>query len=220
MPQTITRKCTKCKEQIVIDVDNISGIVRYKDLFYHSACFVEYCQGRAAKKSSSPVWQQLLNDMSPVENAAKEKISYKLSKDRLNEYLLSHYDVVAVPDRFWNVVAEIENGEYKQKKCNPVSISMLLDVWKWGQKNLDIINRNNKKSGKGPKDDNQRISYDLAILVGKVPNYLKQQAKRELEEAERKAMEKENLKIDYNRVQAKKEETGLGDISNLLDDLI
>lgn len=218
MPRTDTRKCTKCKKNIEFDLDNISGIVRYNNLFYHSDCFVEYCQGRAAK-SSSPVWQKYIDDMSPFENAAKEKINYKKNKDDFNEYLLKHYNVTAVPDRFWNVVAELENGSYKKKKCNPVSTKTLFEAWKWGQLKLDGVNRRNKAAKKGPKTDAERLPYDLAVLVQHIPDYLKAKAKIEAEEAERASRAKEICRIDYSAIKPKQESSGLGDISDLLDEL-
>ena len=62
--------------------------------------------------------------------------------------------------------------------------------------------------------------YDLAILIGKMPNYLAYKAKQEAAEAERQREMKEKVKIDYNdvacRAEAKKE--GLDDISDLLDE--
>lgn len=214
MPRTDTRKCTKCKKTIEFDLDNISGIVRYNNFFYHSDCFVEYCQGRAAE-SSSPVWQRYIDDMSKFENAAKEKINYKKNKDDFNCYLLNHYDVAAVPDRFWTVIAELENGKYKNKKCNPVPIKTLFDAWKWGQVKLDGVNRRNKASNNGPKNDVERIPYDLAILVKHIPDYIKYKAKCDAEEAERIAKEKEKIKIDYSKINScivKAE--GLDDISD------
>lgn len=219
MPRTDTRKCTKCKQKIEFDLDNISGIVRYNNVFYHSDCFVEYCKGRAAK-SSSPLWQQYVNNITPFENAAIEKISYKRDKDDFNEYLLKHYDVIEVQKRFWEVVADLENGKYKQKKCNPVSTKTLFEAWKWGQVKLDSINRKNKMNRTGPKNDEQRILYDLAILVGKIPLFLQVKAKREAEEMERQRQAKERAVINYSNFNTTPKSTeGLDDISALLDEI-
>ena len=219
MPRTDTRKCTKCKQEIEFDLDNISGIVYHGNGFYHSACFVDYCQGRAAE-SGSPDWQRYINDMSQFENKAKKRIEYKRSKDDLNDYIIHHYDVAAVPDNFWRVTAELENGSYKKKKCNPVSIATLLDAWKWGQVKLDSINRKNKMNNVGPKTGEQRIAYDLAILVGKIPVFLKAKAKRDAEEVERQARDKEKTKINYNNIASNvvPKSEGLDDISDLLDE--
>lgn len=218
MPQTYTRKCTKCKEKIEIDLNNISGIVRYNNLFYHSDCFVEYCNERAAE-SGSLVWQKYINDMTKFENAAKEKIYYTKTKDDFDDYLLKHYDVQEVETRFWMTVAQLEKGKYKQRKCKPASVSTLFAAWRWGQKNLDSINRKNKQNKKGPKTDAERIFYDLSIIIKHIPDYIKYKAKLDAEEAEREAKEKERVKIDYRRFNKTPVKTeGLDDISDMLDD--
>ena len=218
MPRTDTRKCTKCKKEIEFDLDNISGIVRFNNLFYHSDCFVEYCNGRAAK-SSSPIWQKHIDNMTPFENAAKEKISYQRNKDDLNEWILNHYDIASLPKRFWNVVAELGNGNYNNKKCKPISTELLFNTWRWGQRNLDKIHRRNLVSKKGPKTDAERVNYDLSIIISHVPDYLKAKAKHEAEEAERREREKDKVKINYSNITSTPIKTeGLDDISDLLDE--
>ena len=217
MPQD-HRKCYKCKQEIWFDIDNISGIVRHGSGYYHSDCFVEFCKGRAAA-SGSPLWQSYIDNMTPFENAAKEKINYKKTKDEFNEYLLKRYNIQETETRFWNTISELEKGKYKQRKCNPVPVGTLFSAWKWGQRNLDSINRRNKQNNTGPKTDAERINYDLAIIVKHIPDYLKAKAKRDAEEAERLARIKEEIKIDYTRIRSMKIETdGLDDISDLLDD--
>jgi hypothetical protein len=207
-----------CEKEIYFELDNISGIVRHGNAYYHSACFVDYCKGRAAE-SGSPLWQKYIDDMTPFENAAKEKINYKKTKDEFDHYLLEHYDIQKTESYFWMTVAQLEKGKYAQRKCKPVPLSTLFCAWKWGQKNLDSINRNNKKNRKGPKTDVERLNYDLSIIVKHIPDYLKAKAKLDAEEAERVAREKERVKINYsnfNIVPVKAE--GLDDISALLDE--
>lgn len=220
MPQTITRKCSKCKELIAINREHINGVAYYKNAYYHTDCFVDYCQGRAARKGSSPIWQDMLNDMTAVEEEAKEKCLYQFNKDDLNEWILSHYDIITIPNRFWNIVADLENGIYNKKKCKQVPTKILFETWRWGQKNLDSINRNNKKNRNGPKNDADRINYDLAIVLKHIGDYKKYLAKLEAEEAESKARAKEQVKIDYSKIgsNTQKQEEGLGDISDILDE--
>ena len=182
---------------------------------------MEYCQGRAADGGSS-IWHKYIKDMSQFENAAKKRINCKRYKDELNEYLLHHYDIQEIADkRFWTVVADLDKGLYKAKKCKPVSTQILLDAWKWGQRKLDSINRKNKMAKKGPKNDIERIPYDLAIIVKHIPDYLKAKAKRDAEEAEREAEAKNSVKINYNNIaiQQESKSNGLGDISDLLDEM-
>lgn len=222
MPEAIKKTCKHCGEEVLIERNNANGILyfSFNQKYYHKDCFVELAKRRAANKRSSPLWQEALDDLSVLERAATEMANYWFAQDELNEWVLTHYDVIEIPNWFWNTVGYLRNGKYHNKKCKPVPTDLLVSAWKWAQKNLDSINRRNKKNKKGPKTDAERLNYDLAIVLQHIPDYKKAQAKRELEEAERKAMEKETIKIDYNKVQAKKADTGLGDISDLLDDLI
>jgi len=220
MPQTIKRKCEKCKDIIIIDKNDIGSAVLYKNKYYHKDCFVALAKERAANKTSSSLsWQIALDNIEDHINEGKQKSLYQFAKDDLNEWILTHYDVTALPNRFWNIVAELEHGIYNKKKCKPIPVNILLDAWRWSQKNLDSINRKNKQNKKGPKTDIERSNYDLSIVVQHIPDYLKAKAKRDAEEAERQAKAKENIKIDYNNINntpAKAE--GLDDISDLLDE--
>jgi hypothetical protein len=96
----------------------------------------------------------------------------------------------------------------------------LYETWKWGQNQLNKIDKQNKMNHKGPANDEVRILYDLAILVRKVPNYLSYKAKLEAQQAEAKR-ELEKTRIDYDNVQKVKIENNndLDDISGLLDDI-
>ena len=86
-------------------------------------------------------------------------------------------------------------------------------------KNLDSINRKNKKNNKGPRSDIERLPYDLAIVVQHIPDYLRAKAKIEAAEAERKEKAKSATRIDYKKIYvAPKKVEGLDDISDLLDE--
>ena len=96
----------------------------------------------------------------------------------MNAWLLENYNIVTVPGQFWQLVADLEGGKYKGKRCKPVGVGVLCDCWKWGQKKLDEIDQYNKSHHKGPTSDTARLMYDLAILVGKVPQFLDYRSKQ------------------------------------------
>lgn len=221
MAETITRKCAQCKSCIVINRNNIDGVVYHKGKYYHSGCFEELCRGKVANKRNLPSWQQALDNIWVLESEAKEKLNYQFTKDELNEWLLTHYDVVAIPNRFWTIVEELKNGTYNKKKCKPIDIKILLGAWKWGQKNLNDINRRNKINHKGPSNDTQRLNYDLAILLGHMNDYMKYLSRTKAEDAERNSRKKETTKINYNSIEHHTKTTAseLDDISGLLDDI-
>lgn len=219
MPETILRKCDACKGAIEINTNDIKDVLSFKNVYYHKVCFCELANKKIQSKRGKPAdWQYGLDNLLELENEAKERLEYPVVKDNFNYYLISHYNVVAVPDRLWTVVGDLGKGVYKRKKCNPVKLKTLFEAWKWGQHKLDKIHKHNKMLNRGPKTDGERILYDLAILVRKIPNYLAYQAKVDAMQAETKR-ESSNTRINYNNIhKAEVVQEGLDDISALLDE--
>ncbi len=220
MTETITRKCDKCKEQIRIERSSIKSPVLYKGKYYHSSCFCKLCEEKkATSKRSLLFWQNVLDNIDQYKEDAVEKSKYQFAKDDLNEWILSHYDVITLPNRFWNIIADLSSGIYNKKQCKPVPTKIIFETWRWGQHNLDAINRNNRKNRRGPTNDTDRVNYDLAIVLKHVSDYEKYLAKLEAEEAERQAREKEKVKINYNNISnTLTQMEGLDDISAMLDE--
>lgn len=222
MGDILQRKCRKCKKVIEIDVDNIKDVaMRDQYSYYHKSCLLDMAAEKLqSKRSKCQVWQDIIDNIEKYESAARDTLSNYVARDKLNQYLLTVYDVITIPDKFFQVVADLSNGKYKQKRCNPVKTYDLLGAWKWGQKNLDKINRNNKMKGVGPTDDAQRIMYDLAIIVGKVHLYLEHKEKAKAAEIERQREMQENIKIDYSKITNNQAQTNnLQDISSLVDEI-
>lgn len=222
MVETILRKCGACPDPIEIDRNHTSNVVFYKKKYYHSKCFYDLATKRSqAKIKSASEWKDALDNLWELEADTKKMLESALVKNELNEWLLTNYDIVVVPSRFWQVVADLERGVYKGKKCRPISMEILLGTWKWGQKKLDSIARNNKANHKGPQNDEARLAYDLAILIGHISDYTKYINKIKSAEIERENKRKEEIKVDYNKIKTSSNDNhGLDDINELLDDLI
>lgn len=215
------RKCAKCKGTIKINHDSIADIIFYKKLYYHKACFCALAEERSQSKRGKPEeWKSALNSVSVLESDTVQMLRGLCAKDDLNIWLLDHYDISAVPSRFWQVLADLECGKYKGKRCKPVTIETLFGAWQWGQKKLDSIARNNKMKHTGPESDDARVMYDCSIIISKVPNYLAHMSKMKMLQAT-ESSETEKEHINYNNVQKAQTETkgGLDDISDLLDDI-
>lgn len=214
----LIRKCAFCKGVITIDKDSIDDVLQYKNKYYHLSCFEVMATEKAASKRGKPVeWQAALGNLRELKNETRSVIEHSWAKDDLNSWLLQHYDISVVPSRFWQIVAELEQGKYKGKKCKPIEISTILGAWQWGQTKLNRININNKKNHKGPKDDNARLSYDLSIIISKVPNYFSHLSKIKALESETKQTT-EKTKINYNNLERQTNNNELDDISALLDE--
>ena len=219
MAEVLVRKCAKCKSEIIIHKDNISDVIQFQNKYYHYDCFENLAAEKAASKRGKPqMWQEALDNIWVLEDETKKMLEQFIAKDELNIWLLNHYNITSVPTRFWQIVADLEGGTYKGKRCKPVSIITLCGCWKWGQQKLNEINYYNKSHNKGPKDDNARLAYDLAVLVGKVPNYLAHKTKQKTAKSEMSRIDISNDDIDMSRIgqgkQIKKK-----DISDISDDI-
>ena len=218
----MVRKCAACPKPIEIDKEHTSNIVYYKKKYYHSNCFCDLATKRSqAKIKSASEWKDALDNLWELESDTKKMLESALTKDELNDWLLAHYDVAVVPSRFWQIVADLERGIYKGKKCKSVPMETLLGAWEWGQKKLDSIAKNNKANRRGPQNDEARLVYDLAILIGHISDYTKYINKIKSAEIERENKRKEEIKVDYNKIKTSSNDNhGLDDINELLDNLI
>lgn len=221
MPNTILRKCGGCSDTIEINRNNISDVIYYKNKYYHSKCFCDIATKRSkAKRSTAIEWQEALDNLGELEVDTKKMLENYWIKDDLNDWLLNHYNISVVPGRFWQIIADLDHGMYRGKKCKPIVMEIIFGAWQWGQRKLDIISRNNKMNNKGPDDDNARLMYDLSIIISKVPNYLAHKSKMQMLQTEEKQAAAKSY-INYDNVQQTKIDNndGLDDISGLLDDI-
>ena len=211
-------KCAECGKTINVERNKIENVLQFKGKYYHSECFKALASKRVASSRGKPeMWSAALDKMSLLEAETKSKLEHRFYSDELNEWLLNHYDISVIPGRFFQIVAGLESGTYKGKRCKPINIGTLLECWKWGQKKLDEIKQYNKINHKGPDNDNSRLMYDLAILIGKMPNYLAYRAKQEA--TARELVQNANYQdVDMSRIGQKKQEKK-EDISDIFDDL-
>lgn len=219
MSEIIIRKCAKCKGGIEIEKNNISNVLQFQDKYYHSDCFVSMAEEKAASKRGKPqMWKEALDQIGELESNTKSMLEHYFARDELNAWLLENYDVVTVPNYFWQLVADLENGVYKRKRCKPVKISDLYECWKWGQRNLDKISINNKMNHRGPENDVDRLRYDLAILISKYPLFLNHRSKISAAISVAKN-EKQQPKIDYGVLEKNKSNNDDNDILDLIDEI-
>ena len=218
MGDVLQRKCDKCKGVIEIERDHISNVLQFQNKYYHANCFKEMATKKASSKAGKPeMWQDALDRLDYIEVETRKKLEHFFDKDELNAHILDHYNLVTASRQFWQAVEDLEAGKYRRKRCKPVATRDLCACWKWGQRKLDEIDRFNKSHNRGPTDDNERLMYDLAILIGKLPVFFAQTEKQKVAEREATifitADDIDMSKIGQNKQSTKK------DISDISDDL-
>lgn len=216
------RKCNHCKGAITIERGKLDNIVRFQEgkqfYYYHSKCFVEKATEKASATKGKPqVWKEALNNIEKLEANAKDTLEHLFDKDDLNDWLLTHYNLASIPTSFWQRIEDIENGKYQGKKCKPVSAKTIFKTWEWGQDELDKINVANKTKNVGPKSDDVRIIYDLAIIVGKVPAFLAYKANKTVAVSCESNNNTNYQDVDMSKIGQKRKETK-EDISDLFND--
>ena len=143
-----------------------------------------------------------------------------MSRKRLTDWLYKTYDITFLPNRFYIKLDEIYKGTYKNLSCS-ISPSVLLDMWQRKINYLNKVNFNNKNKGK-IMDKQQRINYDLSILLSKYDSYLNWIKEQKLiqEEIEK---DSHNQKINYKNLsinnKKEKEETKKINIDNIIDEI-
>ena len=200
MSLTTTRTCKKCKEKINIALENLNSgeFVKYKSAFYHTDCFIEQANKMISKNNKASItWQEALDNLDEYKSEARNVVKFTLYRDALNEHLIDNYEVAALSSDFWNVIAEIENGQYRKKRCKKISISEILDMWEYYQPELDKTYKENLRRGNEMFGED-RVRYDLAIIIKNYEKIKKGIAKEKAKAAE--AIKAEEPKIDYTKM--------------------
>lgn len=228
MGKKTKRKCKKCGKEIVIYRDDIKGVVYYDNYYFHTDCLIDNAKEKLqSKRNSVKKWQGVIDNIAQIEEETKSMLRKQLfmirDTDGLNDYLLEHYNVATIDSRFWQIVRDLGNGIYRQKRCKKVDLDTLYGAWVWGQNKLDEINQSNIINDRGPKTDETRLMYDLAIIVKHIndyKNYLNKVKVERVEQAE--ASKKEDRKINYDVIVKAKDESKKkydDDISGILDEI-
>ena len=216
----IKRKCSCCGEDFYISKDNIDDAIYYDKKTYHSSCFINICNKRSQMKREdvSQKWTWVLNHLDSIKQESYEHLKLAVIKEDVFNFIKDAYDITIIPTTVWQKLSNIYNGTFKGMTYG-IPPEHLLDMW---ERKIDMLNgianRNNTK-GRTMNVD-QRINYDLSVLVNKYDSYLKWLEKQKILEAEKEIEKNENIvskTIGY--VTQKTEKKNSDDISGLVDDI-
>lgn len=216
----IRRKCGCCGEDFYISNDNIDDAIYYDKKTYHSSCFINICNKRSKMKREDifQKWNWVLNNMESIKNESFQHLSLAITKENIFDFIKDAYGITIIPTTVWQKLGNIYNGTFKGMSVG-IPPEHLLDMWKRKMDMLNgIANRNSTKNIK--MNINQRINYDLSILINKYDSYLKWLEKQKILAAEKEIEKNENIvgqSVGY--ISQKEHSNNSDDISGLVDDI-
>lgn len=190
-PISIKRKCDCCKGTICISKENIDDAIFYDKKYYHRKCFIDICDKRANMKrvDVAEKWQWVQKNIESIQSETKSRLIEAIHKEEINLFILEKYDLTIIPSSVWQKLGNIFSGTWMGMSVG-IQPEELLDMW---QRKIDYLNKvasQNVTKGKKMNSD-QRINYDLSILINKYDGYKKWKESQ-------KILESDNYHIDKN----------------------
>ena len=216
----IHRKCSCCGEYFYISNENIDDAIYYDKKTYHSSCFINICNKRSQMKREdvSQKWSWTLNNLKSIKKDSYRHLSLAITKESIFDFIKDTYGITIIPTTVWQKLSNIYNGTYKGMAVS-IPPEHLLDMWKRKMDMLNGIASRNATKGITMNID-QRINYDLSVLINKYDSYLKWLEKQKILAAEKEIEKNENIvakSVGY--VSQKENSDNSDDISDLVDDI-
>ena len=217
----IKRKCGCCGESLYINKNNIDDAIYYDKKTYHSSCFINICKKRSANKrvDISEKWNWVYNHIKSIKNDTYLHFIDLIEKDEVYQFIKEAYDLTIIPTTVWQKLSNIYEGTFKGMSVG-IPPSDLLDMWKRKIDMLNGIAKKNETKGIHMQPD-QRLNYDLSILVNKYDSYLRWKEKQRILEAEKETEKTQNIvsqSIGYTK-NISQDNNETDDISDLVDDI-
>lgn len=207
------RKCP-CGKQFDILTNEY---IKYKNRYYEVSCFENIFKAKgftdeeieelkltinnSAIKEKQAIKDRILKESKNKEIAKKNDINRQANLDKLYKYLKYNYDTKVIKKVVFIKLERINSGNF-QGLSEGITYEDLLIMFKSKQKFLNNVYRNNIKQGKN-MDANQRILYDLSILVNKYDDYKKWKEQQRILQSnvlkEREIIE-ENKDVNYSKI--------------------
>lgn len=207
-----TLKCAICDG--LIDIEHDSDYVFYVNRYYHSSCFV---QKRTSSKRNPWTEQQCIDYIEAQRNEREQKAKLACVKDDFFCWIMEYYGITVIPTYFFKKIADVFSGKYKGLSA-PIPVEDVFDMWKRKANYLTKVYLNNQSNGKSMTAD-QRLNYDLAILLNKYDSYLAWKEETKAAQIEAAERVKERVETKYSvPVQPMPKASGVN-IYSILDEI-
>lgn len=99
-------------------------------------------------------------------------------RERLENYLMGHYGASVLSKKLIKSIKDLNEGKHKDYSGLVISYEKLLEMFMFYEDDLMGIYMNKVKKGNAPPNANQRILYDLAVVVLNIDEYNSKQEKK------------------------------------------
>jgi len=212
-------KCNYCDPTVKKGGKQIKSIDTERDDFirepstkkyYHTECYKLHLKNRKRMRDDEI---QLLVSERLV--AREQELKEAIEKDQFFQWMMDYYNA-NLPSYFYMKVNSIRTGKHKLIK-EPVDYATLLDIYQHMANYLD------KLALKKQLSINDRMNYDLAVVIGNLGDYRRYKAKQLASEVESSDIEKrlEDRKI-IEQISKKHESNKRDefDITDVIDELL
>jgi len=186
----ILRKCYVCDKQkqksINVDTDKF---IYHNNAYFHYDCFIKHkLKEKTNKLSREEI--VVIADKMVFNTRTLKTVSESIDRDRLVYWLYENYNISVLPSLFFIKLKAINDGTFSKGVNVPISCYDLLQIFIKMKSYLDKVNNKNERNGKRI-DLNQRVNYDLAIVINNYDNYLKWRQKQKTEVIEKQEIQEE-----------------------------
>lgn len=191
------RKCRYCdsKGEKTIDErfdDFVVIKTKTSRKYYHKKCFYEYVESNKKIKDKN----KYISEIEIENEIEKQRIK---SRSKLLSFMYDYYDTTIITAYIINKIDDIFYG--KRKNFNDViTYEELLLMYKKKGNYLNKIAIQKKNKGMGFKSLQNRISYDLGVLVNMYPSFKAWKKKQELLAKENKNENNKKKEIDFETI--------------------
>lgn len=198
-------KCKGCKDEIILEDDDILYFgFKIKD-FWHTSCLVEK---ETSKKKGALPKEDVDKFVQGLKFETERQRIFHISKRKLIDWLHQHYRMVVIPSHFIQRLDNVFLGFY-DGITEPVPPEDVLDMWKRKADELNKIKLRNVRKG-FKLDGVNLLQYDLAVVLSKYDSYLEWkrqiQAYNSIERKPYKMQTTDLVSPDLERIKREREE--------------
>lgn len=170
---SINRKCGCCGSSICISKSSVDDAIFYDKKSYHRKCFIDICNKRAGMKrvDVAEKWLWVQKNINRIEKESRKHFLEAIYKEEVNQFIMEEYGLTVIPSSVWQKLSNIYTGSYRGMSIG-ISPDELIDMWKRKINYLNKVANQNVTKGKIMNTD-QRIIYDLSVLINKYDRYKK-----------------------------------------------